>query len=101
MTRRRPLFSCAACGHQSSQWAGRCPSCQGWGTIEEVPTAFAGGVEGRGPAPSPEPLLGAPEEIDIRAPTGVEGLDRLLGGGVVASSGTLLAGEPGIGKSTM
>jgi DNA repair protein RadA/Sms len=50
---------------------------------------------------SPEPLLGAPDETELRVPTGWEGLDRVLGGGLVASSVMLLAGDPGIGKSTL
>jgi DNA repair protein RadA/Sms len=101
VAKRRPLFACGACGHQSSQWAGRCSSCHGWGTVEEVPSSFARGVAGSGPAAAPVPLLGDAGLADLRVPTGWDGLDRVLGGGLVASSVTLLAGEPGIGKSTL
>lgn len=100
MGKRRPVFVCGACGHQSAQWAGRCPSCNGWGTVEAVP-GFVGATGTTARASTPLPLLGAAEEVDRRVPTGSEGIDRVLGGGLVPSSVTLLAGEPGIGKSTL
>lgn len=76
-----------------SQWAGRCPSCDAWGTIDERAAAAS-------PAVAPLPL-GGEEEPEERLPTGFPGVDRVLGGGLVPGSVVLVAGEPGIGKSTL
>jgi DNA repair protein RadA/Sms len=89
----RPLLACSACGHAVSRWAGRCPSCDAWGTIDERAPVATGRV-----VPVP---LGGGEEPDERLPTGFPGVDRVLGGGVVPGSVVLVAGEPGIGKSTL
>lgn len=81
-----------------AQWVGRCPGCGGWGTIEE---AFIGArAPGLGAGTSPLPLEDAPI-VEGRMKTGFEGLDRILGEGLVPASVGLLAGEPGIGKSTL
>ncbi|MGH9283927.1 MAG: ATPase domain-containing protein, partial [Acidimicrobiales bacterium] len=93
MGKVRTLLACSACGHALSQWAGRCPSCDAWGTIDE-----------RAPAPAPHVapvLLGGAQEPEERLPTGFPGVDRVLGGGLVPGSVVLVAGEPGIGKSTL
>jgi DNA repair protein RadA/Sms len=94
MGKVRTLLVCSACGQQLAQWAGRCPGCDAWGTIQER----TGGT-----ASSPVPLqtLGAEDPVERRVPTGFPGIDRVLGGGLVPASVTLLAGEPGIGKSTL
>lgn len=88
------MLACSSCGQQLAQWAGRCPGCGAWGTIREAVGA---------PASSPTALetLEHEGEVDRRVPTGIEGLDRVLGGGLVPASVVLLAGEPGIGKSTL
>jgi DNA repair protein RadA/Sms len=89
----RLLLACNACGHAVTRWAGRCPSCDAWGTIDErAPVITAHAV----PVP-----LGGGEEPDERLPTGFSGVDRALGGGLVPGSVVLVAGEPGIGKSTL
>ena len=98
MTKVRVRYVCADCDQQLAQWAGRCPGCGGWGTVQEVR-----GPGGSGSAGSPDPLPlsfgdGAPEE---RVATGLPDLDRVLGGGLVPASVILLAGPPGIGKSTL
>lgn len=88
------ILSCRDCGQQLAQWAGRCPGCGAWGTIEEragVTTPSAVDVQTLAPEPDDE----------RRVPTGFAGIDRVLGGGLVPASVTLLAGEPGIGKSTL
>jgi DNA repair protein RadA/Sms len=96
MGKARAVLECGACGHRVSQWAGRCPSCGGWGTIAEMKAS---------PVPrsgaEPVPLALEPEEPDHRLDTGFDGVDRVLGGGLVPGSVVLLAGEPGIGKSTL
>ncbi|MGH2740046.1 MAG: ATPase domain-containing protein [Actinomycetota bacterium] len=93
MAKDRPRLACRECGHVTTQWLGRCPSCDSWGTIE---ASFQPGTTG--PAPMPLAPSGA---LEARIPTGLEGVDRVLGGGLVPGSVVLLAGEPGIGKSTL
>jgi len=93
MTRPRTVFACSECRQQVAQWVGRCPGCAAWGTID-------GSVGGSGPV-SPLLTLGAPSGTEPRVATGIQGLDRVLGGGLVPASVILLAGEPGIGKSTL
>lgn len=89
-------FECSACGAVSSQWQGRCAACGGWGTVEEERRAVAtsGGTVA-------VPTSIADEQPEERIPIGFEGLDRVLGGGLVPGSVVLIAGEPGIGKSTL
>jgi DNA repair protein RadA/Sms len=90
----RVALACSACGQPASQWIGRCPSCGEWGTIgEQAPAAP--------PGRAAVPLVVPDERPDERMPTGFPGVDRVLGGGVVPGSVVLLAGEPGIGKSTL
>lgn len=95
-------YRCAECGHEVAKWLGRCPECQAWGTVEErgAPSAVSKIVAG---APSsPARPIG---EVDLDAArarqTGVGELDRVLGGGIVPGAVVLLAGEPGVGKSTL
>jgi DNA repair protein RadA/Sms len=88
------VLACAACGQQLAQWAGRCPGCGAWGTIREA-------VGGSAPGSVPLETLEHDGEVGQRVPTGIAGLDRVLGGGLVPASVLLLAGEPGIGKSTL
>ena len=84
-------FACSACGQGAARWVGRCPSCGAWGTVGERAATGAAEVStlARGGA--------APE----RLPTGLPEVDRVLGGGLVPGAVVLLAGEPGIGKSTL
>jgi DNA repair protein RadA/Sms len=100
----RPSHRCSECGATTAKWVGRCPECQAWGTLAEsrtsgpVPRVAAGATAVTSPArPMPQ--------IDVEAararPTGVEELDRVLGGGLVPGAAVLLAGEPGAGKSTL
>src|SRR5438477_11593495 len=99
--RVRSVYECAECGQQVAQWAGRCPGCGAWGTIEER-TASSGPVRGgRPPGPAAVETLEADPAPEARIPTGFPGVDRVLGGGLVPASVVLLAGEPGIGKSTL
>lgn len=96
------LFLCAACAATSLRWVGRCPSCGEWNTFAPAPPAVRERTVG--PCVS---LTGPVVLRDVSAegarplPTGVGELDRVLGGGVVAGSVTLLFGPPGIGKSTL
>lgn len=86
-------MACQACGHPVGQWVGRCPSCDAWGTVAEQRTEAATGSE---PVP-----LSVTDEADLRMTTGLRGVDRVLGGGLVAGSAVLIGGAPGIGKSTL
>lgn len=105
-----PGYRCADCGHRVSKWVGRCPDCGGWGTLEEsrAPAAVGrSGGAGLGPAPGPgaaaeaRPITGIDPGEAAATPTGIGELDRVLGTGVVPGSVLLLAGEPGVGKSTL
>jgi DNA repair protein RadA/Sms len=102
------LYRCAECGWRTRKWTGRCGGCQAWGTVEQaaiptlartrLPAARDGGPRAPGRA---VPIT----EVDARAasarPTGLDELDRVLGGGLVPGAVVLLAGEPGVGKSTL
>lgn len=93
---------CADCGWTSVKWVGRCGGCQAWGTVEEVVTAAPGRTA---PATSLAQPATPIADVDARSasanPTGVSEFDRVLGGGLVAGAVVLLAGEPGVGKSTL
>jgi DNA repair protein RadA/Sms len=90
----RILLACRDCGQQLARWAGRCPGCGGWGTIEERAAVTAGGnVE--------VATLAHEDDDERRVSTGFAGVDRVLGGGLVPGAVALIAGEPGIGKSTL
>jgi DNA repair protein RadA/Sms len=99
-----PLFRCAACGAESSKWAGRCEACSAWNTIEEAEPLSEGPgkrvtvARGKGIALTD---LAAQEAAPPRRLSGVGELDRVLGGGLVPASALLLGGDPGIGKSTL
>ncbi|HSU08376.1 MAG TPA: DNA repair protein RadA, partial [Pseudonocardia sp.] len=99
----RTGYRCAECGQQSAQWVGRCPSCQAWGTLEQIAApAGARKVVAAGAPSSPARRIADVELDTARArPTGVAELDRVLGGGLVPGAVVLLAGEPGVGKSTL
>ncbi|MFT3901090.1 MAG: DNA repair protein RadA [Gordonia sp. (in: high G+C Gram-positive bacteria)] len=100
----RAVFRCSACGHQPAKWVGRCPECGEWGTVDEAVAAVA--AKGRttaGVAPSSpaKRLTEIGSEAAAVIPTGIGEFDRVLGRGVVPGSVILLAGEPGVGKSTL
>ena len=102
MARTRTVYRCTDCGADAPQWAGQCAGCQAWNTlVEELDGPSVGRLAVL--APTTPPILIAdvdPTEFAPR-PTGVDELDRVLGGGLVPGSVTLLGGEPGIGKSTL
>ena len=104
MARTRTLFRCTECGASEPKWAGRCTGCEAWGTLVEAvdgPVAGTGSSAVLPPSVLPVPIGDVdPTEFNPR-PTGIAELDRVLGGGLVPGSVTLLGGEPGIGKSTV
>jgi len=106
MARSRTVYCCTECGGQQPRWVGRCPSCGGWSTLVEETVNAPDAATGLGKNPdaaSVKPVLLG--EIDAssapRLTTRILEFDRVLGGGLVAGSVVLLAGEPGVGKSTL
>lgn len=101
MARPKTIMACSDCGQATAQWVGRCPGCGAWGSIAQVaaPHSERSTVHGRAPIPLVDP--GAAPRGDQRISCGSAGIDRVLGGGLVPASVSLLAGEPGIGKSTL
>ena len=100
MSRVRTTFHCSDCGASSPTWVGRCPSCREWNTLVEERDAPAS-VPTLGTAAPALPIAQVDLTHSHAVTTGVFELDRVLGGGLVAGSATLLGGEPGIGKSTL
>ncbi|ASO17996.1 hypothetical protein AHOG_01655 [Actinoalloteichus hoggarensis] len=100
----RPRYRCGECGLEVPKWVGRCPECQAWGSITESAAPARSSlsrVAAGAPALPARPIA----EVDVEAararPSGVPELDRVLGGGIVPGAVMLLAGEPGVGKSTL
>jgi DNA repair protein RadA/Sms len=99
--RERAVYRCGECGLDVAKWVGRCPECQAWGAVEEVGARPLRTVAA-GPVSAPaRPIAEIDAESARARPTGVGELDRVLGGGLVAGAVVLLAGEPGVGKSTL
>ena len=106
--KQRTMFYCTECGNETAKWAGKCPACGAWNTIVEQPEATKAILKSAGKTvragqgirrACPVTELKADEEI--RFPTGMGELDRVLGGGAVKGSLVLVGGAPGIGKSTL
>ena len=101
----KSIFFCQACGYESPKWLGKCPSCGEWNTFveEKITEQKNSGVKGKRRKEGAIPVkLSEIEPLDeprIHMPS--EELNRVLGGGLVAGSLTLIGGEPGIGKSTL
>jgi DNA repair protein RadA/Sms len=103
MANRRVIFKCQQCGYASPKWLGRCPDCQTWHSMQEEVELKAQAKKGHGSLRpnSPIPLPEIPSVVEARVHTGIGEWDRVLGGGLVPGSFVLLAGDPGIGKSTL
>ena len=106
MAKNKKIYNCTKCGAQSLKWTGRCLECGGWGTVEEGFVTSSGSKDADAKKFNIEPAkisnLSAVKDLkQARIVTGISELDRVLGGGLVPGSLVLLAGEPGIGKSTM
>jgi DNA repair protein RadA/Sms len=101
----RAQYRCSECHHLAAKWVGRCPECGTWGTVDEVATigalGGAGGTRSVVPTTAAVPITSIDPGRTRHFPTGISELDRVLGGGVVPGSVTLLAGDPGVGKSTL
>jgi len=107
MAKSRTVYVCSACGDESPKWQGQCPACGAWNTLSALHVAArteprARAVAAAGGESAAARSLGAVEaEEAARVPTGSEEFDRVLGGGLVVGSVTLIGGDPGIGKSTL
>ena len=102
MAKAKTIFVCSECGNESSKWLGKCPACGAWNSFyeEKAVTKTASGSSERKKAEAIK--LNTVETIkENRANTGIEELNRVLGGGLVEGSLVLVGGEPGIGKSTL
>lgn len=106
----KTLFYCTECGNETPKWSGQCPACRAWNTLVERPTepkkrsAAAASVAGgglRGTGNRPRPMREVETTHELRFETGMNELDRVLGGGAVKGSLVLVGGAPGIGKSTL
>ena len=111
MAKDKSIYTCTECGGTSAKWLGKCPSCEAWNTlVESIEEAtpknrYTTGQSAstRGLIPSqPVATLSEIEASDVdRQATGIDELDRVLGGGIVAGGVVLIGGDPGIGKSTL
>lgn len=107
MAKVKSVYVCNQCGYETSKWNGKCPSCGEWNTFEECQTtthkaASGSSVSIRDISDSILNISAVDASFDeVRYSTGLNELDRVLGGGLVKGSLVLLGGEPGIGKSTL
>jgi len=108
MAKQKTVYVCSQCGYETARWLGKCPECGTWNSLTEqeavasVP-AMAEKKLKRAPGLGNDPLRvdEIPDEAMLRRSTGIEELDRVLGGGVVEGSMVLVGGDPGVGKSTL
>lgn len=102
MAKPKQMYFCQECGYESAKWQGQCPGCKNWNTfVEEKLVVGAGRHSGKTEAAVPTNILEVTTSKDTRIGTGMKELDRVLGGGIVKGSLTLVGGDPGIGKSTI
>jgi len=100
---QKTAFFCQNCGYESPKWVGKCPGCGEWNRFAEEPAAPK---DSRVPPEfrfdgKPRPIDAVEADEKARVKTGIEEMDRVLGGGIVAGSAILVGGDPGIGKSTL
>lgn len=102
MAKAKQVYFCQECGNESTKWLGQCPACKNWNTfVEEKIVVGANKHSFNVEAVAPTSILDIKTTEDTRIGTGLKELDRVLGGGIVKGSLTLVGGDPGIGKSTL
>ncbi len=102
MAKAKQIYFCQECGNESSKWLGQCPACKAWNTfVEEKIVVGTNKHSGKKEATVPISILEVTTTEDTRIGTGMKELNRVLGGGIVKGSLTLVGGDPGIGKSTL
>ena len=102
MAKLKNVFFCTECGYESSKWMGQCPACKTWDTFAEEPPLKKGEKSrSTGILPEPQLLSAVSATENNRVSTGLQEMDRVLGGGIVVGSLVLVGGDPGIGKSTL
>ena len=108
MAKAKSIHVCSACGYESPRWYGRCPACEAWNSLEETMAASSEALPRQkekkqrgGTGAQVLSIRDIDADDQMHQPTGMEELDRVLGGGIVEGSLTLLGGEPGVGKSTL
>ena len=107
MAKEKSIYACTECGGTSPKWLGKCPSCGAWNTLVEAvaegaaKNRFATPSRGLTPASRWRRCRRSRPPTSTRQPTGIDELDRVLGGGMVAGGVVLIGGDPGIGKSTL
>jgi len=102
MKKPRSKYVCQSCGYESHRWMGKCPECESWNCFieEQVVTASKKSIQRETSSP-PVPITDIPEKEHERIRTGISEVDRVLGGGILPGSVILVAGAPGLGKSTL
>jgi len=105
MAKERTTFQCRECGGTNAKWLGKCPQCGAWNTLEEAVAEPTGAAKNRFASLARTQPVAALADIEAgevaRLATGIEELDRVLGGGLVEGGVVLIGGDPGIGKSTL
>jgi DNA repair protein RadA/Sms len=103
VAKEKQVFYCKECGYESAKWQGQCPGCRAWNTfVEETIKVGAKSASSlRKEAVAPTSILKVTTADESRIKTGINELDRVLGGGIVCGSLVLVGGDPGIGKSTI
>ena len=102
-TPTRTSFVCRECGFETPRWAGKCPQCYQWNTLDQTPIKFTGTAGNRfdTKTDTPQELASLKKTKVPRILLKSNELNRVLGGGIVPGSLILIGGEPGIGKSTL
>ena len=102
-TKIKTVYLCEECGFESPKWSGQCPNCKAWNTLSEQTVNLSKTISNSKPLSTVEalPLDQIVFQKEHRIETGISELDRVLGGGIVKGSVSLISGDPGIGKSTI
>ncbi len=103
MAKTKTVFFCKECGYESSKWLGQCPGCRSWNSLVEEKVSTSKGKNQANVLPKQKmtSIFKVSMEEEDRISSGIAEMDRVLGGGIVRGSLTLVGGDPGIGKSTL